>query len=242
MAVSATSGNAKNSASASSLALAAISLTSGQTGVVFVVLGSTTVTVNAGGVTDDKSNVWVQKAFISGATTGVRVEIWTAAIGTTSSTTITIALSGSTSIAAGVEEYAGVTAIGNTSFLSGTDAHAFSYVTTQQAGSYACIAVGIATIGTSDSLTAVTGTERQKSIPTAASVVGGAIYDNTESIGVGQIPVWTKLKAAAQWAAVGIELEGGGASQTYQICRVTTAQMPGRLGGWASGGSHTFVV
>jgi hypothetical protein len=215
MAISATGGNATNSASTSSLNLAAFTLTASQCVVVWIVLGSTSVSVST--VTDTKGNAYTLAAAING--TGIRCEVWKClSVGAQSNNVIAIALSGTTSISAGQEEYAGVTAIGNTSTLAGSDANPFSYVLTQQAASFAFMAIGFATGSASDSLTIQTGmgTLRQSSIPAAASVVGSGSYDNTHAVEVGKIPVWAKLNAAYNWVAVGVELEGGGASNVYK--------------------------
>src|SRR4051794_1558706 len=119
MAISQTTGTATNNSGAvTSLALSAFATTTGRTLVLVVVLGSTSSSVssitNAGGTYS-----WTLRA--SQNNTTVRTETWTSPVTTGASTTFTVNITGgATSIAAAVEEYSGVTSIGNTHTGSGS--------------------------------------------------------------------------------------------------------------------------
>ena len=209
MAISATGGTAaNNSGSVTSLALSSYTTTTGRTLVMMVVLGSTGSSVSSSS-NSAGSYSWTLKASVNG--TGVRVEVWTSPVTTGAATVFTINISGATSVEASLEEYSGVNSVGNSHTGSGSSVTLWDQADTQDGNNWVVSGLGFACVS-GDTLTALTGTSRQSSIP-AATAVGGALYDNTDVVD-GNFGNWTRISNSRNWAAASVELRSGGAAIT----------------------------
>jgi hypothetical protein len=217
--ISATTGSAaNNSGSVTSLALPSITTTTGRDVVVAIALGSTGSSVSSISNSAGSYASWTLRKAKNGS--GVRVEIWTAHVSTGAATVFTVNISGATSVSAQVEEYSGVSGFNNTSSTSGNSQNLGDSLTTTQQSNYVVAAIGFS-CQSGDTLTAITGTSRQSSIP-AATATGGALYDNTAAIS-STVQIVSRISSTRQWAIATLELLSGGVSSTVVPYATTTA-------------------
>lgn len=206
MAISATIGAAASTtAAAASKALGAFTLTVGQDVYVFVGLDSTATAVTS--ITDTAGNTYTFVGAKDG--TGVRIECWkSVGVAAQVANVITVNVSPNSNIAPAAEEYAGVSAAGNTaSDAVASDRNPVLGNDAQDGNNF--VAFGIAfPCQSGDTLAALLGTERQKSIP-AATAVGVALYDVT-SVSNATLRALARISAARGWAAFALELRSGG--------------------------------
>lgn len=217
MAITATTGTASTSASASSLALSSFNLTAGQDVIVGAVFDDITKTVT--GVADTKGNTYTLQTALNG--TGIRIEVWASHnVGVQTSNIITITLSGAANIAGAAEEYANVTAEGNVGSNQGTDMNPYQLVTIQEGNNFQVTVIGFAA-QSGDTLTANLGTSRQSSIP-AATRPGIALYDNT-SIACAKVPCYTRISTSRNWVTAGVELRLTGSAAITAVAPMSQA-------------------
>jgi hypothetical protein len=192
-------------------------LTATQDVYVAVALDSTASSVTS--ITDTKGNSYTLDKAQNG--TGVRTEIWKShSVGVQLTNIITINVSPNCNIAGAAEEYAGVSASGNTGSTTGSTIYPDANVTTQEGGNFVAGAIGFACVS-GDTLTAQLGTSERSSIP-AATAVGVALYDNTMTVN-GIVRVQTKISTARQWAVAIVELRGTGLVAVTAVDYATTA-------------------
>jgi hypothetical protein len=209
--VNGTTGNSAASAVASQ-ASGSLATTTGNDVVVVVVLGSTSSSVSSITTSGGSYTSWTLRASKNG--TGVRVEVWTAHVTTGATNTFTANITGgNTTCGIAVEQYSGVSSIGNTGTASGNSRDLESAViATQDGNNWIVGGLGFAN-NSGDTLTALLGTSRQSSIP-AATASAVALYDNSTVVDAYLIETYARISTSRQWAAATIELRSGGSAIT----------------------------
>lgn len=219
MAIAATAGGAGSTTAAAALkALASFTLTVGRN--VYVVVGLDSTATSVTSITDTKGNSYTLVRAKNG--TGVRVELWRSlSVGAQVANIITINVSPNSNIAGGAEEYSGVSSQGNQADAAvASDANPILSDATQDGANVVIYGIAFPCVS-GDTLTAVLGTERQKSIP-AATAVGVALYDNT-SVSDATIQALGRISTTRGWAMVAVELRSGGAAVTLVDYAATVA-------------------
>lgn len=212
-------GTAANSAVAvASLALPSITPTTGRDVYFNIVLGSTASSVTS---ITNSAGAYTSVALIAAKNgTGVRVELWKAHVGIGAATVFTVNIGGgNTTCSVEAEEYSGVTGLGSTHTASDNTKKPVDSLATTQTNNFVLTGFGFVTSATPTSVSWV-GSQRQSSLGTSA--VGGSLYDNT-SLNDVTLQNGATLDTAQQWAAVSVELQGGGAAITCLDYAATTA-------------------
>lgn len=213
MAIAQVNGGVGNSAASSvaSQASASVTTTTGNDVVVTVVLGSTSSSISSIGTS---AGSYTNKTLQSSKNgTGVRVEVWTMHVATGAATVFTANITGgNTTCGIAVEQYSGVSSIGNTGTASGNSRDLETAgILTQDGNNWIVGGLGFACVS-GDTLTALLGNSRQSSIP-AATASAVALYDNTTACDA-TIEAYTRISTARQWASAAVELRSGGSAIT----------------------------
>lgn len=198
-------GSASNN-TGSSTALSSISVTrtttSGNTVVVTVeihTVGTTVSTVtDSGGSTYTRQTTATQGGFVTS-------EIWsTTAGGALASTSITVTVSAAGTFIADVDEFSGVSSLGNVATATSASGNPSVSLTTQDANNY--MVAGFTIDGT-PTTAAGTGTLRQNHVTSAGANITGCLVDNTRAT-VGSLTS-SLSPSAVHFAATAVELRSG---------------------------------
>jgi len=191
----------------------------GDTVVVAVAIRTTTSTVSS--VSDTGGSNYGSSPIVAiNNSTNARAELWSTAVGgSTSSTSVTITLGASSKFVGCVFEYTGVVALGNTGTFTGNGNSVVVNVTTQDANNWCTSSAAAQGTGT---FSQNVGTLRASAVTSGgqgSSNVGGALTDNTIAT-PGTCSMAPTISTQENNAGVGVELRstsGGGAVAKHQL-------------------------
>ncbi len=214
--VSASSTACVNSSSSTSSLTCTLAASTAANHTVIVAIAIRTQTSTVSTVADSGTSSYSQcSGCVINSGTTTREEVWTTAVNASkASTTVTVTLSAGSKFVMSVEEYSGVSTLGNTNTLnngSGTSTICSATVTTQDNNNWAvagCAAAGTATYSANAGNIRANGVSSGGS---GASNIGGAALDVSQS-SPGTATMQATLSAGEVWASVALELRSGAAA------------------------------
>lgn len=223
MAIARINGSAASTtAAAASLTLPVINVSNPSTFVIVVILDNTAASVTS--ITGAAGTATLQA---SANGTGVRIEIWTIANTSSGNVTLVVNVSPNCNIATAAQNYTGVTGIGNITTNTGSSRYLNTgHISNTETGDWNVGCLGFACVS-GDTLTAMTGTSVQTSIP-AATAVGVNLCDPGLSNNVNSSFMFMQagISTSRNWAAGIIELLSGATSNGTGTVGDGTSNIP----------------